>query len=362
MLEPQDVIVKIASNLPEDQTVFRQLRDVGFTCGLLTWLLLAGCNRSPTPSTVPPVTGITKAKTPVKITGATSKNAWCTLTILAQKQGYFRDEGLDVDLQYVQAAKLAMDALVGSSSQFSNVVETNMAFLGYSGNANVKLIATHCESRDGAIIARRDAGIAAPKDLEGKKLGILQGTTSQIFAERFIEKNNLDLAKVQIVNLTPVAIQTSVLSKDIDAGSVWQPFVYNIRKQLGDNAVIFGDPEAYTAYMNLAVNKDWAAKHPDLVQALLRAHIKAEKFADEHREEAISLVAAEIGLDKTILSDFWDQYTFQVRLKPSLIAEIRREGEWIRRSDSKFADKTVPSYEGAVDGQYLKAVDATRVE
>ena len=49
---------------------------------------------------------------PQKISIATSKNPWSALTIIAHKKGFFKEQGLEVDLQYVQAAKLAMDALI----------------------------------------------------------------------------------------------------------------------------------------------------------------------------------------------------------------------------------------------------------
>lgn len=296
-----------------------------------------------------------------KVSLATSKNPWSALTIIAHKKGFFKEEGLDVDLQYVQAAKLAMDALLSGSAQFANVVETNVAFLGYTGNKNIELVATHCESHDGAIIARGDAKIQTPKDLEGKKLGILQGTTSQIFADRFIDKYKLDRSKVQIVNLTAVAIQSSILSRDIDAGSIWQPFVYNVQKQLGQGAVVFADRDVYTGYFNLAVQKDWARQHPRLVDGALRAHIKAEEFVRSDREAAIALVAEEIGVEREALANFWEQYVYRVQVQPGLSQEINREAEWISKSQPQHIGQTPPSYDWAVNDSYLKAISQERV-
>jgi sulfonate transport system substrate-binding protein len=298
-----------------------------------------------------------------KVSFATSKNAWCALTILAQKKGFFQEEGIDADLEYVQAAKLAMDALVGGSSQFSNVVETNMAFLGYTGNENVEIVATHCESHDGAIVARRSAGIERPQDLEGKKLGILQGTTSQVFADRFIEKYGIDPLKVTIVNLTPVAVQSSMLTKEIDAGSVWQPFVSNIEKQLGTDAIVFSDKDVYTAYMNIAILKDWAQQHPQTVVRVLKAHIKAEDFAKTSRDEAIAIVAQEIGLEKDTLGQIWNEYVYHVDIKPELLKEIQAEGAWIQKSQPQFQGKPIPSFDDwAVNKDFLGKIDSARIK
>ncbi len=295
-----------------------------------------------------------------RVSLATSKNPWSALTIIAHKKGFFKEEGLEVDLQYVQAAKLAMDALISGSTQFSNVVETNVAFLGFTGSKDIQIVATHCESHDGAIVARQDSNIRTPKDLEGKKLGVLQGTTSQIFADRFIAKHALK--NVQIVNLTTVAIQSSILSKDIDAGSIWQPFVYNVQKQLGNNAVTFADSDVYSGYFNLAVQRDWAKANPKLVEKALRAHIKAEEFAKSNKEEAIALVAGEIGIEKEALQHFWDQYVYRVQLRRALAQEIAREGEWIRDTQTQHKGQPVPSYDWGIDHSYLRSIAADRIE
>jgi ABC-type nitrate/sulfonate/bicarbonate transport system substrate-binding protein len=296
---------------------------------------------------------------PQKISIATSKNPWSALTIIAHKKGFFKEQGLEVDLQYVQAAKLAMDALISGSTQLSNVVETNVAFLGFTGSKDISIIATHCEAHDGAIVGRKDAKILTPKDLEGKKLGVLQGTTSQIFADRFIEKYGLK--NVQIVNLTTVAIQSSVVSKDIDAGSIWQPFIYNVQKQLGDNAVVFADTDVYVGYFSLAVQRNWAKSNPKLVEKALQAHIKAEEFAKSNPDEAIALVAEEVGIDKAALGQFWNQYVYRVQVKPDLAREIAKEGDWIKNTQPQHKGQAVPTYDWAIDDSYLRTVASDRV-
>ena len=94
----------------------------------------------------------------------TSKNIWCTLPILASERGFFEDEGLNVSIEFVQAAKFAMDALVAGSTDFATVVEANIAYLGFTGNRDVSVIATVVEAHDGAIVARRSAGISSDSE------------------------------------------------------------------------------------------------------------------------------------------------------------------------------------------------------
>lgn len=324
----------------------------------LAVIWLSGCSKSDTEAaksaaaTNAPVPA-PKALTKTSLTA--SKNIWSTLPLVAKQQGFFKQEGLDVQINYVQAAKLAMDALVANSTDFANVVDPNIAFLAFSGNKDVVVIGTIVKSHDSAIVARKSAGITSAQDLKGKKLGVLQGTTSQIFAERFLEKNGLRYADVQAQNLQPVAIQTALTEKAIDAGSVWQPFVHNLQKQLGDDALVFTAPDAYIGYMNVAVRKEWAGKNEATVVAYIRALRKAEAFVAKNTDAAQALVGTEVNLAPDIVKSIWSQYEFGLGLdKAALQKVVTEEGQWIKRTQPGFESKEVPDYAGYFDDRFIR--------
>jgi ABC-type nitrate/sulfonate/bicarbonate transport system substrate-binding protein len=313
--------------------------------------LVASCKRDPSRQSPPPA---------MAVSFTCSKNIWCTLPIVAKEKGLFRAEGLDVRFEYVQAAKLAMDALVAGSTDFAGVVEVNVAFLGFSGNTDVRVVATFVESHDGAIVARRSAGVQVPRDLAGKKLGILQGTTSQIYADHFLKKHGMTGAQVQIVNLQPVAIQSALIEKAIVAGSVWQPFVHNVTKALGEDAVVFQDRDVYTGYMNLAVQRGLVDAKPDLVRAVLRALQRAQALVRDQQAEAQALMAGVLNLQPATVQAIWGDYVFQLTLKDrALLDAIRGEGQWIQATQPGFADKKVPEYGIYVDTRFSGAVSQT---
>lgn len=298
-----------------------------------------------------------------KLVYASSKNAWCVLPIVAKKTGIFEKHGLNVEIQYVQAAKQAMDALVGGAADVANVVEINVAFLGFAGDKNVSILATICESYDGAIVARKDRGISKAVDLAGKKIGILQGTTSQVFADRFLKANGVDAKGITIINLQPVAIQASILNGEIDAGSVWEPFIHNIAQQLGDKCIVFADRDAYTGYMNAAVRKDWLAKHTSVAENFIQALCEAEIYVAKHNDEVIEITAAEINLPKETLQKIWGSYKYELYLAPAKLTDaIKKEGEWIRETQERFRDKDMPDYSGYADTSVLSIVAPGKVK
>ncbi|MEZ6035886.1 MAG: ABC transporter substrate-binding protein [Planctomycetota bacterium] len=310
--------------------------------GLLAWLVTRSCSAS--------------SSTPTAVSLTSSKNLWCTLPIIAREKGFFADQGLEVSIDFVQAAKFAMDALIAGSTEFATVVEVNVAYLGFTGNDDVRIISTIADSYDGAITARSDSGIQNPADLRGKRLGILQGTTSQFFAERFLEKHGLSSKDVDVRNLQPVAIQSAIVEKAIDAGSLWQPFTHNIAQALKGQVKIFSDRDVYTGYMNIAVGKAWSGLNDETVQKFLRALIKAEAFVKANPDESQQIMARVVNLDLSTVQAIWGQYAFTLYLDSSkLESVIADEARWIRATQRGFDTKSLPDYKPYMTSEYLDA-------
>jgi ABC-type nitrate/sulfonate/bicarbonate transport system substrate-binding protein len=283
------------------------------------------------------------------------------LPILAEQQGFFKAEGLDARPNYVQTGKIAMDAVVSRDLQLGVIVDVNIGFVKFQDGANVAVVAGVMDKFDDAIVARKDMGIEKPQDLEGKELAILPGTTSHRFADLFIDFYKLDRSRIKILNLAPPAIQASLLSRQIPAGSVWQPFRYNVQQQLGDKAVQMNDRRIYRSRCLLAVRTDFAGDYRAEIRAFLRALIKAEGFARNNRETAIGILARELSMEPTILAAVWDEYILGVTLDPALPQVFSDTGAWVVRSQKGFEGRQVPSYADVVDPSFLKEVAPQRL-
>ncbi len=297
----------------------------------------------------------------IKVSWGGPKNI-SMLPIVADKKGYFKEAGLNIETKYLQTGKISMDALMSKDVDFSVLVETNVAFIKYQKGADIQVICSIQEKFDDAIVARKDRGINTPKDLEGKTLGLLIATTSHVFADRFIRFYNLDASKIKIVNLSPPSIQASLLSGDIDAGSVWQPFRFNVKKQLGDKIIQFNEKEVYKAYAIIAVRKEFSEKNKSIVLKFIKALIKAEDFIKANQQEAINLLAKDLKIEPEVLTEVWDEYIIGVKLDDGLLKLIKEEGMWIKETQRGFKNKEVPSYSGVIATDFLKEVDQSRVK
>lgn len=71
--------------------------------------------------------------------------------------------------------------------------------------------------------------------------------------------------------------------------------------------------------------------------------IKAETFAQQHPEESRKLVAKFIKVDKALLDELWDIFTFRVALDQSLLVDFEDQTRWVIKQ-RLTARRDMPNY------------------
>lgn len=122
---------------------------------------------------------------PEKVTIAYSTTTDAILAEVAQKQGYYLQEGLEVTPHLHPYGKLALGELLAGKADFATVAEIPV-MLAIMNGEKISIVATiQTASKGNAIIARKDKGILTATDLKGKKIAATLGTTSEFFMDAF---------------------------------------------------------------------------------------------------------------------------------------------------------------------------------
>lgn len=130
-----------------------------------------------------------------------------------------------------------------------------------------------------ALVVRNGAGITSPKDLVGKKVAVPFVSTTHYSLLAALKHWGIDPKSVNILNLRPPEIAAAWARGDIDAAYVWDPALGKIKengKVLVTSAEVakWGAP-TFDAWI---VRKEFADKHPEIVEAFTRVTGKA--YAD----------------------------------------------------------------------------------
>jgi NitT/TauT family transport system substrate-binding protein len=246
-----------------------------------------------------------------KVVTAAAINAYSGPFYIASEKGFWKEEGLKVTEKYFTSGRLCLDALLAGGADIVTVAETPIVFAGFSGQ-NVVIVATMSSAtNDLKVIARRDQGITKPEDLRGKKVAMLFGATSEYYAGLFLAAYGMSFDDVNRLNLNPSDMPFALIKGDIDAYVIWEPFVHNAYKELG---------------------------------------------------EEIPIIAKRAGMGVEVLRAIWGDYEFNVGLDPSLLEALQREAQWAKAAGLAPTDSAIPDYRAFIDSRALRMVDSAKVK
>src|SRR5207247_6152062 len=154
----------------------------------------------------------------------------------------------------------------------------------------------------GAIVARKDAGLARVEDLRGRKIAAVVGTSTFFDIRALTLKGyGLDLQKdTQIVTATaPPDMVTLLGKKDVDAIIAWQPITDSVvlrgegvylAKQLDLWRKATGRPTGFPVHVCYLVPADFLQKHPTIARDPNDAQKDAGEVWDNKPAPAMELV------------------------------------------------------------------------
>jgi NitT/TauT family transport system substrate-binding protein len=251
-----------------------------------------------------------------------------TLAHVAQRNGYYLQEGLDVTAQVHQIGKAALQSVLEGKADFATVAETPVMFAIMKGE-KIAIIATiNSSNRNMAVLARKDKDILVPHDLKGKKIATTFGTIGEFFMDTLAVTNGLSRKQMNVINLPAETLQDALISGKVDAISTWNPILIQAQRKLGDGGIAFYGEDIYTQTYNVVATQEYIRKNPLQVKKILFALIKAEEFVGRNPAEAQKIVANASGTDMEALRRVWPGNTFRVTLDQPLVLALEEEARW----------------------------------
>lgn len=279
--------------------------------------------------------------------------------IIAHEKGFWKESGLNVQVQRFSAGRLALDATISGSIQANSVSETGPVLAILNGN-KIVIVGTAGTHKETKFVGRKDKGITAPIDLKGKRIATLPGTNSDYFMYVLLQQHGLDVNDVQIVSMTPPDMISALIRGDIDGFFAWEPHIYYAKTQLNENAVVFEPGDLYNGYHALIMRQDFVQNNPKQVEMFLEGILKAEKFIENNRKESVEIVAKQLDMQPEAVDSLWNEYDFSLKLENGLLDSLNKEAIWA--IDYNVVPKQpVPILRTFIFTSSLKSVDSNAV-
>jgi ABC-type nitrate/sulfonate/bicarbonate transport system substrate-binding protein len=311
---------------------------------IATTVGMNGCSQDRVKTTEPP-------KATVVI--AYSQSPAAAPVLLADALGYW--EGDPVKTKGFVAGQLCFDSVLGGNAELGTVAETPLVY-GAIGGADYRILATFTHStKHLRCIARVGEKPVEPMDLKGKTVGVLLGSVSEFFMDKFFDAYGLSRDQVKVVNLKPPEMVSALVAGGIDAAFVWEPFISEAQERSGDKIAVLGNGEGYTMTFNLVCRPDFVEKHPDQAAAVLRSLIRTHEYIKNNRERSIEIAAERLGMERKVLANIWDGYDFSVVLDDRLLKTMEEQAAWVRRRD-KSNSGSLPNFRNFIANGPLQSI------
>ena len=205
---------------------------------------------------------------------------------VAKERGFFREEGLDVELIVMQAIQ-TIQATLGNSTQFASA--TGSAVSAAVQGADIKVIFAVTDRPSFDLIAQPN--ITSVQQLRGKKIGTGGvGSLAEILARRILIANNVRPEEVSILATGPSHVTyLSLKAKVIDAAPLQMPLTFTAQDEGFRKLAAAG--EFYQSVQGgLATTKLMLTEQPELVTKVVRAMLRATRLIKSDRKYAIDFL------------------------------------------------------------------------
>lgn len=209
---------------------------------------------------------------------------------LAQKNGYYADEGLDVELEEGRGSAVAAQ-LVATGQADIGYADAGAALNVASQGAPIKIIATIWKAGQFGVQFLDSSGIAEPKDLVGRKLAVAPGSAMLPLVPVFLRANNIPESDVEIVSVAADAYIGLLTSGEVDAvARTPETVLVPLAEQGYDGGnIYFYDNGVPLVSLSLIAREDKLTANPDLYRRFVKATLRG--WADAIDDPSASIAA-----------------------------------------------------------------------
>lgn len=267
--------------------------------------------------------------------------------IIADRLGFFADQGLDVLLVPFKGGNACFNALMRFDVDLATSSDSVVMFNSLERDDFVVIASFSQSDNDLKLITRADEQLTTLSQLDGKTIGMVMGSASQYFYDSLLKMNDIEIT-TNDVNILPNEQGAALMAKAVDAIAVWEPFAYKLHESYPNKTFVFNTKGLYGISFNLIVRKpDNVQYQAELVQ-LLKALDRANEFILANPVAAQQHIAQYLKVPLKEIQGLWPDYLFRLSLDNALVSNLNAQARWAIQRQLTTRDNP-PDYRQFVD-------------
>ena len=260
--------------------------------------------------------GAAAQTTLTKMTIATGVDPAFSQFYVAKEGGLFEKQGLDVTINTGPSGSAMVPFLVNNQVQaaygsdlagvVNHQVDPNIVAVA-DGTYLVKWL---------SVVGRNVPDLAG---LKGKKVGIAQGTGSEIFWRRVLEKQT----DFTMVNVEAPEMLAAIERGDIDGFAVWEPWPTRTLMAVKGTKILQTAEGIYNNINFVYMNRGWIEQNKANAEKFMRALMQANDLIEKDRPAAAKMVAKFLKMPLELATELMPKVEFDMDWQPRSIEAIQ---------------------------------------
>ncbi len=233
---------------------------------------------------------------------------------------------------------------------------------------------TNDESAGNALLVRKDVAdkfIKSPQSMRGQTIVLTANSTGDYAVQSCLKKYGLMKADVTLKNMGQAEIISAMSSNTAELGGLWAPNIYTLEEKAGAKVMCSGKDGGVVVPGALIARGDYAKENPENVARFLAVYLRAWKWMNANKAEAIALMKKFYDQGGVSISEASMKKEFDTRPTFDLAAQLAKMDRSRGNSDmdvwfgqiaifmrASGAIQTVPQPTDFITDEFMKRVAA----
>ena len=276
------------------------------------------------------------------------------LILIAQDQGYFARNGLDITTKIYPSGVAGLGGL--TDHEVDLVTGSEFALVGrVLSGLELCTVGSINRSSIEHLVGRMDRGISSIADLKGKTIGVPLDSRPEFALDRFLYFQGIDVSELTLVNVPVDQSVEALVSGKVDAVAAWQPYTDQAKERLGGQVVSWSVQEDQPSYTLLMSTAEWVAENEEPLARFLRSLVQAEAYVEGNPQAAMAFMREKWSYDEGYVVSVWPEHSFSVLLDQALVVVMEDQARWIIARDL-VGERRMPNFMSNICENALEAV------
>lgn len=238
---------------------------------------------------------------------------------VAMEKEFFKQQGVAVEVAGVfRAGPEIMTAFAAGELDVAYVGEAPATTAVANKAARVVVLAQVNTEGSALVVSAKATGIDQLADLKGKTVAVPGHSTVQDFLlKKALKQHGLDLKQIKVIVIKPPEMINALQAGQIDAFIAWEPYPSQA-VTMGNGRHLLTSHQMWANHpcCVLAADANLLNTSPQKAQAVVRAHVQATDFINQHPDEAVQIGVKYTGMDEAVVRQAMKtvKYTFQLNI------------------------------------------------